>query len=90
MSKIFQDKKRNKNKNNNLEEPLKDIELEIIKDDNKILSLDSDNNEIQDKKNNEMKKSFCSKLFFLWTLIVMKLSNQNKLKSELLALDLLK
>ena len=82
MNKIFQSKKRNKNKKNNLEEPLKDIELEIIKDDNKILSLDSDNNEIQDKKNNEMKKSFCSKLFFLWTLIVMKLSNKNKLKSE--------
>ena len=82
MSKIFQNKKRNKNKNNDLDEPLKNIELEIINGQNEISSIDSKHYIKKKAKNNEENISFCSRLFFLWTLIIMKLSNRNNLKKE--------
>ena len=73
-------KRKSKFGENNLEEPLKEeIELNIINNEtfneNKYI-----NNDI--KELNKNKVSFCSRLFFLWTLIIMKLSNKKKLKKE--------
>ena len=73
----------NKNKKNELEEPLQDIELQITNDQSKPSSDENnlDKNSIKNLKA-EKKVSFCSRLFFLWTLIVMKLSNKGQLKKE--------
>ena len=82
MSKRIKKKKHNKDLND-LEEPLQDIELKVINGKSEPLSED---NNISEKlltyQKQEPNISFCSKLFFLWTLIVMKLSNKNKLKKE--------
>ena len=68
------EKKKNKYNENNLEEPLnQDMKLNI-----NIINSDLDNN------NNNKKVSFCSRLFFLWTLIIMKLSNKKKLRKTIL------
>ena len=68
------EKKKNKYNENNLEEPLnQDMKLNI-----NIINSDLDNN------NNNNKVSFCSRLFFLWTLIIMKLSNKKKLRKTIL------
>ena len=70
------EKKKNKYNENNLEEPLnnQDMKLNI-----NIINSDLDNN-----NNNNKKVSFCSRLFFLWTLIIMKLSNKKKLRKTIL------
>ena len=62
------EKKKNKYNENNLEEPLnnQDMKLNI-----NIINSDLDNN--NNNNNNNKKVSFCSRLFFLWTLIIMKL-----------------
>ena len=78
MSKYFQHKKKNKKNQNDLEEPLQSIELKVKNDPNKISSEDNIEQNLPEKR------SFCSKLFFLWTLIVMKLSNKNQLKKEVI------
>ena len=80
-------KRKSKFGENNLEEPLKEeIELNIINNEtfneNKYI-----NNDI--KELNKNKVSFCSRLFFLWTLIIMKLSNKKKLKKEYIRESLL-
>ena len=68
------EKKKNKYNENNLEEPLnQDMKLNI-----NIINSDLDNN----NNNNNKKVSFCSRLFFLWTLIIMKLSNKKKLRKN--------
>lgn len=76
----------NINIKNDLSEPLQDIELKIIDNKNNTISEDNlDNNELPKEKEiykKEQKISFCSRLFFLWTLIVMRLSNKSKLKKE--------
>ena len=65
--------------NNGLEEPLREIiELNIKRDE-----TDEEKNVKEDyKKINNKNVSFCSRLFFLWTLIIMKLSNKKKLKRD--------
>ena len=71
------EKKKNKYNENNLEEPLNQdmkLNINIINSD-----LDNNNNNINNKK-----VSFCSRLFFLWTLIIMKLSNKKKLRKTIL------
>ena len=78
MSKYFQHKKKNKKNQNDLEEPLQSIELKVKNDQNIISSEDNIEQNLPEKR------SFCSKLFFLWTLIVMKLSNKNQLKKEVI------
>ena len=67
--------------NNGLEEPLREIiELNIKRDE-----TDEEKNVKEDyKKINNKNVSFCSRLFFLWTLIIMKLSNKKKLKKEII------
>ena len=73
-----------KSPKNDLEVPLQDIELQIINDENK-LSSEKDNIENISKDNKpEANISFCSRLFFLWTLVVMRLSNKGKLKKEII------
>ena len=86
MSLDFQKKEKNGNQINNLKEPLQDIELKIL-DYQDNLSVEENlylyqNSKINQKTTNNT--SFCSKIFFLWTLIVMKLSNKNKLKKEII------
>ena len=78
MSKNLQKKNKIKKTKNDLEEPLQGIELQVKNDQNKISSEDNIEEKLPEKQ------SFCSKLFFLWTLIVMKLSNKNQLKIEVL------
>ena len=59
---------------------------------NEVIDINIKRNEINnDRKgkedNEELKKkkvSFCSRLFFLWTLIIMRLSNKKKLKKEMI------
>ena len=65
--------------NNGLEEPLREIiELNIKRDE-----TDEEKNVKEDyKKINNKNVSFCSRLFFLWTLIIMKLSNKKKIKKR--------
>ena len=63
--------KNNKNNINELEIPLQDLELPINEDE-KEESLETKNKrKIPKKVKKEENISFCSKLFFLWTLIVM-------------------
>ena len=83
MSKKIKDNQKNKNIKNDLSEPLQDIELKIIDDKNNKLSEENSKNKKTKTDNiKEEKVSFCSKLFFLWTLIVMKLSNKSQLRKE--------
>ena len=86
MSKKIKNNQKNKNIKNDLSEPLQDIELKIIDSKNEQQSEDNTNDKktkIDNNNNKDKQKiSFCSKLFFLWTLIVMKLSNKSKLKKE--------
>ena len=66
---------------NNLEEPLNNA-MEL-----KIINLKLDKNKIEKEESEKLsqkKISFCSRLFFLWTLIIMKLSNKKKLKKEMI------
>ena len=61
---------------------LREIQIEIS-DEQKPLNIEDNINDI--KKNNiskEKKLSFLSKLFFLWTLDIMRLSNKGQLKKE--------
>ena len=59
---------------------------------NEVIDINIKRNEINNNKkekedNEELKKkkvSFCSRLFFLWTLIIMRLSNKKKLKKEMI------
>lgn len=63
--------------NNNLSQPLNDsVELNIINEDEDIIKKDQTDNKNIPKK----KVTFFSRLFFLWTLMVMKISNKKKLK----------
>ena len=84
MSKNLQNKKNIKKKKNDLEEPLQDIELQITNNQSKISSEENTEPKKPKTQNKNSDKSFCSKLFFLWTLIVMKLSNKRELKKEVL------
>ena len=81
MKKNKDNRRKNKNEENNLEEPLKEeIELQILSDE-----LNNNNYEKEERKKlPEKKVSFCSRLFFLWTLNIMKLSNNKKLKKEVI------
>ena len=81
MKKNKDNRRKNKNEENNLEEPLKEeIELHILSDE-----LNNNNYEKEERKKlPEKKVSFCSRLFFLWTLNIMKLSNNKKLKKEVI------
>ena len=81
MKKNKDNRRKNKNEENNLEEPLKEeIELNILSDE-----LNNNNYEKEERKKlPEKKVSFCSLLFFLWTLNIMKLSNNKKLKKEVI------
>ena len=76
--------KRNSRKKD-LEEPLQDIELQVTNDQSK-LSSDENNFDLNSVKenNSEKKISFCSRLFFLWTVKIMKLSNKGSLKKEII------
>ena len=74
------EKKKNKFDENNLEEPLnQDVKLNVI-------NSNLDNNYEKEIINSlkAKKVSFCSRLFFLWTLIIMKLSNKKKLRKSIL------
>ena len=74
-------RKRFKTDENNLEEPLNNA-MEL-----KIINLKLDKNKIEKEESEKLsqkKISFCSRLFFLWTLIIMKLSNKKKLKKEMI------
>lgn len=77
-------RKRNSRKKD-LEEPLQDIELQVTNDQSK-LSSDENNLDLNSVKDNnsEKKISFCSRLFFLWTVKIMKLSNKGLLKKEII------
>ena len=82
----LQNKKKNEYEKNYLKEPLQDIELKII-DYQDNLSIEDNLYLYKNYKDSQKEKqniSFSSRLFFLWTLIVMKLSNKNKLKKEIL------
>ena len=71
-------KKKNKFNDNNLAEPLQqDIELNIVN-----TQLNEKENIIKLKQNKKV--SFCSRLFFLWTVIIMKLSNKKKLRKNII------
>ena len=64
---------------NNLVEPFKNT-YEL-----KIINLDSAKNKYEKEEKEKLsqkKVSFCSRLFFSWTFIIMKLSNKKKLKKE--------
>ena len=66
---------------NNLVEPFKNT-YEL-----KIINLDSAKNKYEKEEKEKLsqkKVSFCSRLFFSWTFIIMKLSNKKKLKKEFL------
>jgi ABC-type multidrug transport system fused ATPase/permease subunit len=77
--------KYNNNINNDVEIPLQDLKIPIIEEEND-LSLEKDiQRKILKKEKTEVNISFCSRLFFLWTLIVMKLSNKGKLKKEIIS-----
>ena len=79
--------KKNKNGENNLEEYLNDsFELKIINSDfdNNLNKNNNIKEKNKDENINETKVSFCSRLFFLWTLIIMRLSNKKKLKKEII------
>ena len=82
MSKKLKKNKNNKEDINNLEEPLQDIELKVVNGKSETISDDNNSEKLLTYQKKEEKISFCSKLFFLWTLIIMKLSNKNKLKKE--------
>ena len=75
------EKKKNKFDENNLEEPLnQDVKLNVI---NSKLNNNYEKEIINSLK--AKKVSFCSRLFFLWTLIIMKLSNKKKLRKTILS-----
>ena len=75
------EKKKNKFDENNLEEPLnQDVKLNVI---NSKLDNNYEKEIINSLK--AKKVSFCSRLFFLWTLIIMKLSNKKKLRKTILS-----
>ena len=76
--------KNNKNNINELEIPLQDLELPINEDEKEESLETKIKRKIPKNVKTEKKISFCSRLFFLWTLIVMKLSNKGKLKKEVL------
>ena len=78
----MQKKRKNKNNNKDLQEPLQDIELEIVNEDKKAKPKKNINEKLDTDKKEQQKISFCSKLFFLWTLNIMKLSNKKQLKRE--------
>ena len=74
------EKKKNKFDENNLEEPLnQDVKLNVM---NSKLDNNYEKEIINSLK--AKKVSFCSRLFFLWTLIIMKLSNKKKLRKNIL------
>ena len=67
--------------NNNLSQPLNDsVELNIINEDEDVIKKDQTDNKNIPKK----KVAFFSRLFFLWTLMIMKISNKKKLKKEII------
>ena len=75
------EKKKNKFDENNLEEPLnQDMKLNVM---NSKLDNNYEKGIINSLK--AKKVSFCSRLFFLWTLIIMKLSNKKKLRKTILS-----
>ena len=84
MSKKFQNKKKNVYKNNDLGEPLQDIELKIIDNNNNTIVEEIKENKQGEYQINKGKMSICSKLFFSWTFIVMQLSNNNKLTKDII------
>ena len=74
------EKKKKKFDENNLEEPLnQDVKLNVM---NSKLDNNYEKEIINSLK--AKKVSFCSRLFFLWTLIIMKLSNKKKLRKNIL------
>ena len=75
------EKKKNKFDENNLEEPLnQDMKLNVM---NSKLDNNYEKGILNSLK--AKKVSFCSRLFFLWTLIIMKLSNKKKLRKSILS-----
>ena len=75
------EKKKNKFDENNLEEPLnQDVKLNVM---NSKLDNNYEKGILNSLK--AKKVSFCSRLFFLWTLIIMKLSNKKKLRKTILS-----
>ena len=77
--------KYNNNINNELDIPLQDLKIPIIEEENDSSLAKDIQQKILKKGKTEVNISFCSRLFFLWTLVVMKLSNKGKLKKEIIS-----